>query len=168
MGGNAKTTEFLKECLSDALIRLLKTKPIEKISIQEIVETASVGRTTYFRNYTNKKEALTFKIVRAWERWAEEQELVERRKYTLDNALDFFQFNYSIQALLTLLYERKLQSALYDAFYNIMVPQCETDTAECYKSRFYSYGLFGMLDEWIKRGFYESPKKMAEILRGIS
>lgn len=168
MGGNVKTTEFLKECLADALIKLLKTKPIEKISVPEIAETASVGRTTYFRNYTNKNEALTFKIVRSWERWAEEHDLAERRKYTLANALDFFQFNYSIRNLLTLLYEKNLQSALYDAFYNIMVSQCGADTVECYKSRFYSYGLFGLLDEWIKRGFYESPERMAEILREIS
>ena len=33
MGGNAKTTEFLKECMADALIKILKTKPIEKISV---------------------------------------------------------------------------------------------------------------------------------------
>ena len=54
MGGNAKTTEFLKECMADALIKILKTKPIEKISVPEIVEVASVGRTTFFRNFTTK------------------------------------------------------------------------------------------------------------------
>ena len=168
MGGNAKTTEFLKECLADTLIKLLKTKPIEKITVPEIAETASVGRTTYFRNFTTKNEALTFKIVRLWERWAEEHNLAERRRYTLNNALDFFQFNYSIRDFLTLLYEKNLQSALYDAFYSIMVSQYGANAVECYKSRFYSYGLFGLLDEWIKRGFYESPEEMAAILREIS
>ena len=168
MGGNARTTEFLKECIADALIKLLKTKPIEKISVPEIVEKARVGRMTYFRNFTNKNEVLTFKIVRLWEQWAEEHDLSERRKYTLDNAPHFFQFNHSIRNLLTLLYERNMQSALYDAFYSIMVSQCGADAVECYKSRFYSYGLFGLLDEWIKRGFYESPERMAEILRELS
>lgn len=168
MGGNAKTTEFLKECLADALIKLLKTKPIEKITVPEIAETANVGRTTYFRNFTTKNEALTFKIVRLWERWAEEHHLAERRRYTVNNALDFFRFNYSIRDLLSLLYEKNLQSALYDAFYSIMVSQYGANAVECYKSRFYSYGLFGLLDEWIKRGFYESPEEMAAILREIS
>lgn len=168
MGGNAKTTEFLKECLADALIKLLKTKPIEKISVPEIAEIANVGRTTYFRNFTDKREMLTFKIVRLWERWAEEHNLTERKKYTVDNALDFFHFNYSIRDLLSLLYKKNLQSSLYDAFYSIMVSQYSANAAQCYKSRFYSYGLFGLLDEWIKRGFYESPEEMAEILREIS
>ena len=40
MGGNAKTTEFLKECLADALIKLLRKKPIEKIAVPEIVTAA--------------------------------------------------------------------------------------------------------------------------------
>ncbi|MCD7752001.1 MAG: TetR family transcriptional regulator C-terminal domain-containing protein [Lachnospiraceae bacterium] len=168
MGGNAKTTEFLKECMADALIKLLKTKPIEKISVPEIVELAGVGRATFFRNFTTKNEAVTFKIVRLWERYAEEHDLAERRKYTLDNALDFFQFNYSIQNLLTLLYERNLQFALYDAFYSVMMSQCGADAVECYDSRFHSYGLFGLLDEWIIRGFYESPERMAEISKEIS
>ena len=123
MGGNAKTTEFLKECMADALIKILKTKSIEKISVPEIVEVASVGRTTFFRNFTTKNEVLTFKIVRLWERWAEEHNLDERKKFTLDNAVDFFNFNYSIRDLLELIYRRNLQSTVYDAFYEVMMPQ---------------------------------------------
>ena len=117
MGGNAKTTEFLKECMADALIKILKTKSIEKISVPEIVEVASVGRTTFFRNFTTKNEVVTFKIVRLWERWAEEHDLDERKKFTLDNAVDFFNFNYSIRDLLELIYRRNLQSTVYEAFY---------------------------------------------------
>ena len=45
---------------------------------------------------------------------------------------------------------------VYDAFYIVMMPQLGINVSECYKSRFYSYGLFGLLDEWVKRGFYES------------
>lgn len=168
MGGNAKTTEFLKECIADALIKLLKAKPIEKISVPEIVETACVGRTTYFRNFSNKNEVITFKLVRLWERWAEEHNLEERKKYTINNALEFFNFNQSIRELLSLIYAKNLQSSVYDAFYSIMVAQNGINAIECYKSRFYSYGLFGLLDEWIKRGFYESPEEMAKIIRELS
>ncbi len=35
-----------------------------------------------------------------WERWAEEHEVIERKKFALDNAVDFFGFNYSIKDLL--------------------------------------------------------------------
>ena len=49
MARGNKTTEFLKECLSDALIQLMREKDFEKISIKEIADTAGVGRATWFR-----------------------------------------------------------------------------------------------------------------------
>lgn len=165
--GNAKTTEFLKECLADALLKLLDKKPLEKITVPEISETADVGRTTFFRNFTTKTEVITFKLIKLWERWAENHNLAEKSKFTLDNATDFFEFNYTIKELLILLYRRDLQPTVYDAFYKVMMPQYGADTQECYESRFYSYGLFGLLDEWIKRGFHETPAQMAKITSKI-
>lgn len=165
--GNAKTTEFLKECLADALIKRLKEKPMEKITVSEIAETADVGRTTFFRNFASKTEVITFKLIKLWERWAEEHNMVERSRFTLDNATDFFEFNDSIKNLLVLIYNRDLQPTVYDAFYKVMMPQYGADAYECYQSRFYSYGLFGLLDEWIKRGFNETPAQMAEMTREI-
>ncbi len=165
--GNAKTTEFLKECLADALIKLLKNKPIEKITVPEIAEKADVGRATFFRNFTSKTEVITFKFIKLWNYWAEEHNLIERSKFTLDNATDFFEFNYSIKEILETIYRRDLQSTVYDAFYKVMMPQFGANAQECYESRFYSYGLFGLLDEWIKRGFNETPEQMAVILKNI-
>lgn len=167
MGGNIKTTMFLKECLADALIKLLYQKPIEKITIPEISETASVGRTTFFRNFATKNEMITFKLISLWNRWTEEHEVAERKKFTLDNAVSFFKFNYSIKNLLELIYYRNLQSTVYDAFYEVMRPQYSTDALECYESRFYSYALFGLLDEWVKRGFCESVEQMVENVKRI-
>lgn len=60
-------------------------------------------------------------------------------------------------------YAADMQSAVYDAFYQVMMPQCGADAKECYQARFYSYGLFGLLDEWIKRGFKELPDEMVQI-----
>ncbi len=167
MGGNAKTTEFLKECLADALIKLLKKKPIEKISVPEIVATAQVGRTTYFRNFSNKQEAITFKLIKLWERWTEEHDVAERKNFAPENGLTFFEYNYSIKDLLALLYERGLQTAIYNSFHEIMTPQDSENALECYEGSFYSHGLFGLLDVWIRRGFRETPREMQEYIDKI-
>lgn len=163
MGGNAKTTDFLKECLADALIKLLETKPLEKITIPEIAKLANVGRTTYFRNFTSKNEMLTFKLVRLWDRWADERGLAEPRGYVPRNALELFRFNDSIREILKLIYARRLQSALYDAFYHVIMPRYGVSSSERYKNSFYCHGLFGLLDEWIKCGFQESPEEMTKL-----
>ena len=167
MGASPKTTAFLKECLADALIELLETTPMEKITIPEIARLAGVGRTTYFRNFNSKEEMLSFKLIVLWERWAEAHKVKTKRYYSVENALTFFQFNYSIRALLSLMYRRNLQSALYSAFDIYLMPPNDGDLMECYKRSFYSYGLFGLLDLWIVRGFSETPEQMAELGRKI-
>ena len=160
MARGNKTTEFLKECLSDALIQLMRERDFEKISIKEIADTAGVGRATWFRNYTSKNEALTFKFVQVWNRWADEHAIAVRDRFDLANAKNFFQFNYEIKHILEIVYTSNMQSAIYDAFYQVMMPQYGANAKECYQARFYSYGLFGLLDEWIKRGFKESVEEM--------
>lgn len=60
MAQGTKTTEFLKECLSDALIRLMREKPFDKISINEMAKEAGVNRSTWFRNFTTPERSPHF------------------------------------------------------------------------------------------------------------
>lgn len=167
MGRGTKTTEFLKECLAYALIRLMREKPFEKISIQEIAEKSGVGRATWFRNYNGKNEALTFKLIVLWNRWSDEHNISVRDRFTLKNSKDFFEFNFEIRCIVQTIYSANMQSAVYDAFYQVMMPQYGANAEECYKARFYSYGLFGLLDEWVKRGFKETPDEMVRIFYAV-
>lgn len=165
MGVSPKTTEYLKECMADALLRTMREKPFSKVTVNEIANSAGVNRSTWFRHFKTKSEALTFKLVRLWNHWADEYGMKERRRYTLDNAEMFFAFNASIKNILIEIYRADLHSCVYDAFYQVMMPKYGADPAECYEARFYSFGLFGLLDEWIKRGFSETPEELAELFR---
>lgn len=167
MGVSPKTTIFLKECMADALLELMKEKQFSKITVKDISEAADVNRSTWFRHFNTKNEAITFKLIQLWNRWADNKDIKERHRYTLDNANTFFQFNYSIKDVLLKIYQSDLQSCVYEAFYQIMMPQYGINPIECYRARFYSYGLFGLLDEWIKRGFYEKPEEMAQLIKKI-
>ncbi len=150
--------------MSDALIKLMRTQPIEKITIPQIVETAGVGRTTWFRNFTTKSEAITYKFIRMWERWTDEHDVQMKAEFTLDNAETFFEYNYNIRHILDVIYESDMQSAIYEAFYTIMIPDTDAEPFELYKQRFYSYGLCGLLDEWVRRGYKETPTEMARLV----
>ncbi|MCM1166943.1 MAG: TetR family transcriptional regulator C-terminal domain-containing protein [Lachnospiraceae bacterium] len=167
MSKNAKTTDFLKECMADVLLKLMDEKDFRKITINEIAEGANVNRSTWFRNYTAKTDALTFKLIRLWERWADDHNLAERRYFTTDNAVSFFEFNLSIRETLKTIYNAGLQSTIYDAFYQVMTLPKEDNFLDSYKGRFYSYGLFGLLDEWVKRDFCETTEEMAEVIYRI-
>ena len=161
MGGNAKTTRYLKECMADALIKLLEEKPLHQITVPEITDLAGVGRATYFRNFSQKEDLITFKLTRLVERWREENgQRGESFKEMLD---DYFLFHAGIQKLLKLIYARDLQSAVYRVFYQTLVPNAD-DRRRSYEIRFYSYGVLGMLDEWIKGDFREPPEEMTQMV----
>ena len=165
MGTKTRTNLFLKECLADALIKLLENRPIEKITIPEIASSAGVGRTTYFRNFSSKEEMLTFKFLLLWDRWADDHDLRNRNTFSFENVLSFFEFIYSIRPLLELIYRRGLQSALLVAFHSYMTPDLAPQ--ERYRIGFYSYGLFGLLEELILGGFKESPEQMEKIIKAF-
>lgn len=165
MGRSEKTTEFLKECMADALLKLLRNTPVEKITVDQIVKEAGVGRATWFRNFTGKYDAVTYKLVCLWDRWAQEQCLPERNRFSIDNVETFFAFFYHYRQLHTLICLHGMHTAMYDGFYKVMMPHFGADPGECYWARFYSYGLFGLVNEWIKREFCETPEEMARIFR---
>ena len=165
MGSKSKTNLFLRECLADALIKLLETKPFEQITIPEIAGLAGVGRTTYFRNFSSKEEMLSFKFLLLWDRWADEHELRNKNSFSFENVRSFFEFNLSIRPLLELIYRRGVQSALFMSFHSYMTP--DLPTAERYRIGFYSYGLFGLTEEWILGGFKQTPEEMEKIIKAF-
>jgi len=158
MGSNRRTSSFLKECMADALISLMKKGEYSKITINEIADLAGVNRSTWFRNFNDKNDALSYKLVSLWQQWVEKKSL--NHEYTLENALDFFSFNYENRELISQIVDAGQGSAVYRAFYEIMLPQYEQDP---YVIRFYSFGMFGLLGQWNKRGFKETPREMVEI-----
>ena len=164
MGSNARASGFLKECMADALIQLIPQKEFSRITVNEIAAAAGVNRSTWFRHFETKNDALTFKLVQLWLRYTAVQTQISQH-YTLENAHDFFKFTYQIRELLTTIYQAGAQSAVYSAFYQIMISQQSKSTLEAYAARFYSYGLFGLLDEWYKREFHETPDEMTQLFR---
>ena len=163
--GTARPNDYLKECIADAIIVLIKEKPIEKISIDEIVKRAGVGRATYFRSFRSKNEAITFKFIKMWEQYCELNDVKVRDSFDLNNAQHFFEYNYSIRHILEIVYRAGLQEAIHESFYRIMVTmERNSDISSLYREKFYAHGLYGLLDEWVKRGFSETPDEMAQML----
>lgn len=48
-----------RQALNNAAIKLLAKKPYKDITIRELVDTAGVGYTTYFRHFANTEELIT-------------------------------------------------------------------------------------------------------------
>ena len=93
-----RTSDFLKECIADSLLRLLRTKPLEAITIREITELANVSRVTYYRNFTSKEEVIEFKLDKLMTDWIEHEKTI-RNTSACELAIRFFQDVYKRQAM---------------------------------------------------------------------
>lgn len=160
MARSNQTSEFLKECMADALIRLMHTKPLEKISVQEITDAAGVGRATWFRHFADKDEAIVFKLHRLRERWTQEHALPETDSRIRPVVSDFFHFFYQVRDFLQMLYAENHQSVLYTTVAQLVRSLSGADTDARYQVTFFSFGL---LDEWVKSNFRETPEEMAAL-----
>ncbi len=58
MGKTDRRIERTKELINDALLNLLVHKKFSEITIQEITDTANVGRATFYLHYQNKDDCL--------------------------------------------------------------------------------------------------------------
>ena len=161
---SVKTVD-LKCDMADALFELMKEKDFSKITIDELTKRAKVGRVTYFRNFKSKEEIVSFKLFTLWREWSQEHGIEEHHQFTVENSKDFFEFNYSIREYIDLIYKAKSEQTIYDAFYEVMKPQFEIDgVLSQYEVRFYCYGIFGLLDYWVKNGYKETPEEMTEFM----
>ena len=159
------TTEFLKECMADALIKLLEVKPIEKITVQEIVACAGVGRTTWFRCFASKRDALVFKLEKLWVQWTVKKSAAGmglgagacRRSGSLLRLL----LSKQRSCFLTL-YAGGLSGVVFEACNHVMVKNSsEGEESEKYPARFYAGAIFGVIDEWIRGRFRDTPQELA-------
>lgn len=160
----ASGTEFLKECIADALIKLMESKPYDKITVREITDCANVGRATYFRQFSSKDDVLIYKVKLLWRRWAENRRLDRKHIYSAENLMTFFEFIYSIRSINSVLMKADKMNVLIIALSEEFGLNDTKDPAERYRFRFIAFGITGVLTEWIKHDYLEPPRDMIKYL----
>ena len=55
---NEGRNAYVIEHITDALLKLLREKPMEEISIRELCEQAGIGRASFYRNFDSKEDNL--------------------------------------------------------------------------------------------------------------
>ncbi len=162
------TTEYLKECMGTALLELMKEKPIEKISIEEMTAKADVGRSTYFRYFKTKDEVLSFKLCCMWNRFAQQSHITELQYDEPAAACLFFEFCLSIRDITDMLYAAGHQNVILDAYLQILVSKNPgEDINAYYRNSAVAYALYGIVNAWILRGYQETPEQLVDTLCDI-
>lgn len=157
-------TAFLKECIADALLKLMETKEFDKITVAEITNLANVGRATYFRHFNSKDEVLVYKIHLLWTAWLETYQIERDLHFTKEDLTVCFEFIYSIRDMNRLLMEADKLDVLLLALSEEMDFSTAKDQYELYAYHFIVIGLAAVMTEWIKRDYKEPPKELVAYL----
>jgi len=183
------STAPLKDAMGNALLELMQEKPLKKISAGEIASRAGLGRVTYFRHFSSKEEVLAYKYRTAWmdfsaRHWYDESD--DRA-----NAIAMFRFCRQVRDINDVVFAAGRSSILLDTVLEALDAGQQkqqtppgngdahkttadsttdahetaadpiTDTHAQNVRRFKAYGLFGLIDTWIRCGYQQSPEDMA-------
>lgn len=156
---NAGRNHHVVEHITNALLELMDCKEFNSITVSEICEKAGVGRASFYRNFESKEDIIRKHLHNLLEEWW--------ASYTGTTILELvtaiFEYFYECKNIYILLYKQGLDYISLQSVKDSCGPKPEHDNAAAYFAAFFSYGMFGWIEEWFKRGMQETPEEMAEL-----
>ncbi len=80
------SSEFLKDCMADAVMRLLEKYSLNEIQIKQICAISGYHRASWFRAFRSKSEAITYYMVPLWQKYCDKHDIVVSDDWSIDNA----------------------------------------------------------------------------------
>ena len=122
---NEARNAYVIEHITDALLKLLKDKPVGDISISELCDLAGIGRASFYRNFESKEDILRGYINKIFKEWTDEADKKETLPLNELLGLMFAHFE-KHRDFYTLLNERNLVFLLKDAIIELCGPKPES------------------------------------------
>lgn len=161
---NEQKNTYVKKQITAALLNLLKEKSLSEISVSELTSRAEIGRVSFYRNYQNKEDILkeeSDRLIKEWGRLYESNP--ESAPETLFPSL--FDFYRDHRDFYTTLYHSGMSSIMMETILGTIQITSEMNNLEAYLKSFWSYGIYGWLIEWIKRGMQESGEELSLLFK---
>lgn len=152
MNKKQEANALVIECITEALLDMMKKKPFDSITITDLTKRAGVGRVSFYRNFASKEEVLQRHIKKLMDEWFAGEDENWNKK-----VLEYF---YQHKELYILLYRQGLAHISLQSIKDACGPKPEQPNALAYVTAFIAYGIYGWLEEWFKRGLVETPEEM--------
>ncbi|TDL69353.1 TetR/AcrR family transcriptional regulator [Paenibacillus amylolyticus] len=160
---NTRNT-FVKLQITNSLLDMLKTKELRTISVSDLTSHAKVSRVSFYRNYREKEDILKeylYKLIGDWHvEYQESQNTSEE-----DMLGSLFEHFSEQREFYLLLSKRNMFYLLKDVLKELYGPKPDYPNFGAYVAAYFSYGLFGWIEEWFARGMQESSEEMTFLLK---
>lgn len=168
-------SNITKRALADTLKKLGKTKDINKITVQDIVEGCGVNRQTFYYHFDDKFELVKYIYETelfdplmenlSFDNW--EPKMIEALR-VIKSMRDFFM---NTVAASSSFFQGYMQKTLFGVFCVAVEDldssnQVSDETKEIY-ARFLTYGTSGVILDWIMDGAKMKEEDLVEELKGL-
>lgn len=163
---------LIRKLLADSVTELLKTKKIENITVNEIVEKCELSRTTFYRYFEDKYALINWIFSQYMD------ELTFRYQHSScykQLMFDLTSFIRSKREMFIKMFEFRGQNSFSDYFVERTIQYTEDhlraiknvrtlSDEDQYMVHFNSCGVYSILCEWLENGCEETPEVMSQII----
>lgn len=164
-----------KRLLREGLLRLLETKPIDKITVTELCKESGINRATFYRHYELPRDVLyeiESELIQGIGERMPTGDSAESVEQAVENVLCYF---YERADLLKVLYQCKTGDNFNHAlneFYTILMEKKGTmrvirdldDESTKLLSNFIVGGVTFLLQQWLQEEIDKTPKEIAQLI----
>lgn len=164
--------ETVKEAIALALLKHLKTQNITQISISDVIQTAGVSRSSFYRNFDSKEEVLSQYIQKCYKDYFKDKPFQFQTDHSFD-LNDFlyhrFKFIKQYREYFTTLKKHNLLAYIFeDLDPELAQILSGMDLHSPYHKAMFASCSAGIIRAWIDNDFKETEKEMVKIHRSIS
>lgn len=162
-------TNLTKRAITESFIRLIGEKPLDKITVKDIVEDCGITRNTFYYHYQDIYELLHEILEHETEplmaefcdEGAWEEIFVRAAHFLLENRRAAAHIFHSNRRQEVEVYVDRLSKLVMEGFVRHQagtIPAQEEDV--CLIAAFYRYAMAGILREWFNGGMKDEPEQM--------
>jgi len=159
-----------RQWIVGAYSKLISTMPDDKITISAICSTAGVGRQTFYRHFSNKKDVFIYQMNHGYEIYCERLRKLPRDSLTIYVLLvEAFGFWKQHQTVLNPLAQSKDLNHWFMEMFTRIWRKIAREFFPVSESRQYDVefeiaGIAGVFLHWLKRDMQESPEDIANYI----
>ena len=166
---------FTKQALAQTLKELMKTKPIAKITVTELVESCGVNRQTFYYHFQDIYDLLAWVYENEALAHIEDFRSIDTWQKGIRLIFDFIQTNHQLclntyrsmgREHLELFLNSNIHKLLEDVINEVDGAERLSEADKSFILDFYTYAFTGILLGWLQRGMKETPEEVvAPIIR---
>ncbi len=161
----SESNNLTRECITTALLIIIREKDYDEITITDITEKAGVSRMAYYRNYKSKDDILISRIREMAEEFFAS---ILRDNINLEDLLIkvglYFKEN---PDYITAVSKTGLLNSALDEIRHVVYrvfPSIKSSAEEQYATHFYTGAIISVMRYWFEAGMKESPEEIAAII----